>query len=89
MKVYLRGDKPITVEMNYDQLPMVLKTIGITIVDPDDPHQTASFILRADTRKKVYTATLPPLVKEGTYPIFIYLINYDDESLPKVEYGFA
>ncbi len=83
--ILINGQKPLTVYIAYDALPEVLKTIAITLFDPDDPRKTFTFILRADANKTRYTATIAPLLKSGRYRAVIHIINYQNQSLRKIQ----
>lgn len=79
--IYIKGGKTLTLEMNYKQMPKVLKTIGITFVDIENPQNTTAVILRASVDKKVYRATLPAFEYGGVYEMYIYLIDYSNQTI--------
>ncbi len=85
MRVSIHGNRQLVIEMNFNALPKVLKTIGVTIADPDDSAKTFSFLLRADESEPVYRATIEPLPKEGIYPIYIYLIDYKNQTIERIQ----
>ncbi|HYC83214.1 MAG TPA: carboxypeptidase regulatory-like domain-containing protein [Candidatus Paceibacterota bacterium] len=83
--IMIDGRKPMTVYIPYDSLPEVLKTIAVTLFDPNDPRRTFTFILRADAGKTRYTATIAPLVKAGRYRAVIHIVNYQNQSMKKIQ----
>lgn len=78
------GRKELSILINYQRLPEVLKTIGLTIVDPDNPKLSSSFILRINENKTAYTANLGALFKNGTYPIYISIINFKNQTIKRL-----
>jgi hypothetical protein len=83
--VRIKGDKMLTVWIESDLFPAALKTIVVTLHDPDDYHKTFSFLLRADASKTRYTGTIGPLLKDGLYPVTIHILNFEDQSLKKIQ----
>ena len=81
--VSIAGDQPFTVSVNYDLLPEVLKTIGVTILDPLT-HKSYSFVLRVDDVKQTYAATIIPFLRAGSYPLIIHLFDYQNQRLKKI-----
>ncbi|MEK7208779.1 MAG: hypothetical protein AAB677_00790 [Patescibacteria group bacterium] len=87
-RFFLTGDtvpvvvgKDLSVSINYDRLPESLKTIGLTIVDPADRANSKSFTLRINENKTAYVANLGVLYKNGLYPIYIYIINFKNQTV--------
>ncbi|MBI2048812.1 MAG: carboxypeptidase regulatory-like domain-containing protein, partial [Parcubacteria group bacterium] len=85
--IRINGNKYLTVSLAADQVPDVLKTIGITVFDAADYQRSFSFVLRADDAKLAYAATVAPFGQNGIYPINIHILNYQDQSLKKLS-GF-
>ncbi len=83
--VSVYGDLPITFSIDYDLLPEVLKTVGITIFDPDTT-QTASFVLHADRATRAYRTTIGTFDKPGRYPITLHIFDYENRQMKKI-YG--
>jgi hypothetical protein len=79
--VYIKGGKTLTLEMNYKQVPKVLKTIGVTFVDTENPQDVTAVILRVSADKKVYRATVPAFKYGGVYEMYIYLIDYNNQTI--------
>jgi len=84
-KVDIFGEKNLTIKFNAAVLPNVLKTVGITIYDPEDETRSFSFLLKENTDRSAYTATIEPLLKKGTYPISIFVINYRDQTMKQIK----
>jgi hypothetical protein len=82
-KIFVRGDKNLTIWINYDSLPEDLKTIGITILDPQDRTKGFSFLMRANEVKTRYEATIGRLAS-GNYPIYIYIINFSNQTIKRL-----
>lgn len=81
--VKIKGNKPFTISVDYYKLPEVLKTIGMTLYDINNPDQSFSFLLRLNDEKTAYEATIGPLPEDGVYGASIYLINYQDQTIKK------
>jgi len=81
--IKIRGNKPFTVSVDYYKMPEVLKTIGMTLYDLNDPSQSFSFLLKLNDGKTAYEATIGPLPEDGVYGASIYLINYQDQTIKK------
>ncbi|HRZ30105.1 MAG TPA: carboxypeptidase-like regulatory domain-containing protein [Candidatus Paceibacterota bacterium] len=79
--VRLSGEKPLTILFNLKTSSEFLKTIGITLTDPEDKNKTFSFLMRRSPDGLSYQATLSPLIRAGTYPIDIYIINYQNQTI--------
>ena len=82
--INLRGDKITTISIDYDKVPEALKIIGLTLQDPDDPKKTFSVILKLNSAGTAYTATIAPLGKSGAYPVHIAIIDYQNQSLKRI-----
>lgn len=82
-KISIKGNKNLTIWVGYDLLPEDLKTIGVTILDPKDRLKGLSFLLRANETKTRYEATLGQL-PSGSYPIYIYIINFNNENIKRL-----
>lgn len=82
--IILRSDKTTTIYLAYDEVPEVLKTIGVTIMSPGNSKSSFSFLLRLTEDGKGYAATIAPLGSGGKYPLAIYVINYQNQSLKRI-----
>lgn len=83
--VIIDGTKNLTVSLDYGKVPEILKTILITLIDPEDSEKVFSFLLRVDEDKSRYSATIGPLGKSGTYGVRISIIDYKNQGLKKIE----
>ncbi len=81
--VNIRGDREWTISIPYDKVPEVLKTIGVTVFDPTDHRKSFSFLLTVNATKTAYQATIAPFGKDGLFPISVYVINYNDQTIKK------
>ncbi|MCX6713813.1 MAG: hypothetical protein NTV48_01775, partial [Candidatus Vogelbacteria bacterium] len=84
-QVNIYGEKNLTIKFNAKVLPDVLKTVGITIYDPEDSTRSFSFLLKENADRSAYLATIEPLLKNGTYPISIFIINHQDQTIKKID----
>ena len=82
--VRINGRKHLTVALDYEQVPEVLKTIGMTIFDASNPGAIASFVLRADDERQVYSATIAPLTHAGLYPFNIHILDFRNQRVKKL-----
>lgn len=83
--VRVDGGKNLTIFLPYDKVPETLKTIGVTMFDPYDKKKTFSFLLRINADKTGYSATIAPLGRDGRYRVVMHIINYEDQSLKRLE----
>ena len=83
--VVIDGSKNLTISLNYNKVPEILKTIAITLIDPDDSTQVFPFLLRVNKDKTAYDATLAPLGKSGTYKMKITVLDYKNQGLKKID----
>ncbi len=84
-QVDIYGEKNLTIKFNAQILPDVLKTVGVTIYDPDDPTRSFSFLLKENYNRTAYLGTIEPLLKNGTYPISLFIINYQDQTIRHIK----
>ncbi len=82
--VAIDGGKNLTVSLSYEKVPELLKTIAITLTDPDDETKTFSFLLRVNSDKTAYIATLSPLGKSGRYGVRISIVDYQNRGLKRI-----
>jgi hypothetical protein len=81
-KVEANSDAPVTISIEYDKLPEVLKTIMVTMRDEEG--KSFSFLLRINDEKTRYFATLRPPAS-GLYPLSFIVVDYKNQGLQKVE----
>lgn len=79
--VEIDGEKNLTISIDYDKIPEVLKSIIVTLRDPEDPTKVFSFILKVNKDKTLYTATIAPLGKSGNYATRIAIVDYKNRGL--------
>lgn len=82
--VGVRSDTPVTFSIDYEKLPEVLKTIGVTIHNPAHTGQTSSFILHVDSATKTYRTTVGTLDTPGRYPVTVHVFDYENRRLQKI-----
>jgi hypothetical protein len=85
MKVWVLGEKNLTIVFNYKLDKTTLKTIGVTITDPIDKTKTFSFLMHRNKEGTAYEATIAPLIRKGTYPVDFYIINYDNQTVRHIK----
>lgn len=85
MRVWILGEKDLTILFNYNLAPQTLKTIGVTLTDPIDKTKTFSFLMHQSKDGTAYEATIAPLIRPGTYPIDVYIISYDNQAVKHVK----
>jgi len=83
--VVIDGTKNLTVSLDYNKVPEVLKTIMITLVDPTDSEKVFTFLLRVDEEKTKYFATIGPLGKSGNYGVSISIVDFKNQGLKKIK----
>lgn len=79
----IKGNKPFTISVDYYKMPEALKTIGVTLYNKNNPKQSFSFLLKLNSDKTAYEATVGPMPEDGEYFLSIYLINYQDQTVKK------
>lgn len=78
--VRIEPEKPLTISIDYEKLPEVLKTIMVALKKDG---KTFSFLLKIDGEKKKYLAViLPP--EPRIYPFDIFVVNYKNQTLKKI-----
>ncbi len=78
------GAQNLQISVDYDKLPEVLKTIGITLQHPQDKNKVFSFLLRANDAKTKYTATIAPLLEPGSYDMTITILDYKNQGVKRI-----
>ena len=82
--VEVDGGKDLTISLSYSKVPLVLKTIAITIVDANDPKKIFPFLLRINSAKTAYEATIAAFGKPGLYPIRVSILDFDNLGLKRL-----
>lgn len=79
---------PLTISINYEKVPEVLKTIMVTLQKPASSaggdNKTFSFLLRINNEKTAYLASLVPPVEPGVYPAIVSVLDYQHQVLKKI-----
>jgi len=83
--VPIDGAKDLTISVDYEKLPEVLKTIAFTLVDPEDNTKRFSFLLRVTPGKDTFQTTIAPLSRGGTYDMFINILDHKNQGLRKLQ----
>ncbi len=79
--VEVRGDRSLTISIDYDKIPEILKTIAITMYDPEDKDKTFSFLLRVNKDKTAYEANLAAFERPGKYEFALAILDYKHQGL--------
>ena len=85
MRVWINGNKNLSILFNYKLAPATLKTIGVTLTDPIDKTKTFSFLMHQNKEGTAYEATIAPLIRHGTYPLDFYIVNYDNQATKRIK----
>ena len=83
-EIKIDGRKDLKISLDYDKVPEVLKTIAITVHDPENYNKTFSFLLRVNKEKSSYEAAIGALGKGGIYPVDITVLDYKNQGLKKI-----
>ena len=83
--VAIDGKKNLTIQLGYDKIPEIFKTIAITLSDPDDSSKKFSFLLRVNEDKTAYEATIGALGKSGDYRLDAIILDYKNQSLKRLD----
>jgi hypothetical protein len=79
-KIELEKEEPLTVSIDYEKVPEVLKTIMVTL---EKEEKTFSFLLRVNQKKTVYQAAIVP-PGPGVYPLVVTVLDYKNQALKKM-----
>ncbi len=80
-QINIDGTKNLTISLQYKKIPEVLKSIIVTLKDPEDPKKVFSFILKVNKEKTLYSATIAPLGRTGVYATRIAIVDYKNRGL--------
>ncbi len=84
MRVRIIGSKNLTILFNPNLATTSLKTIGVTLTDPEDRTKTFSFLMHRSSDRSAYEAIIGPLLRPGTYPIDFYIVSYYDQMVKHI-----
>jgi hypothetical protein len=74
--VHIDGSKQLTISIPYKSLPEHLKTILVVLGSHEDPEKQFTFLLRVNSEKTLYTATLAPLGVSGEFPVTVSIFDF-------------
>ena len=77
----LDPNKPFTIRLPYDAVPEHLKTITITLSNPNDASLTFAFLLRINKAKTHYEATIGALKHYGQYPLHFSFFDFKTKEI--------
>lgn len=80
-KVVVRNDLFLTISIDYEKVPEVLKTIMITFKKED---KSFSFLLRSNKQLTRYEATIIPPAETGQLPFIIDILDYKNQSFKRI-----
>lgn len=80
-KVEVEPKEPLTIAIDYEKIPEVLKTILVALKDREG--KSFSFLLRIDEEKTRYLASLMP-PDSGDYGMTFTVVDYKNQGLQKV-----
>lgn len=83
--VPIDGKKNLTVRLNYSKVPEILKTIAVTLTNPDDQSEVFTFLLRVNKTKTYYEASIAPLKRSGDYKLNLVVLDFQNQGLKKLE----
>jgi len=78
------GEQNIIVSISYDKLPDVLKTISITVVDPNNGNRQSSYLLSVNKEKTVFQGVVPAFNGEGMYAFVVDILDHEKQGLMKI-----
>ncbi len=89
-KIYLENGKitgmkekdVLSISIDYGKLPEVLKTIMVTL---EKENKFFSFLLRINSDKTAYTATIVSPKDPGVYPFTISILDYKNHTMKKIK----
>jgi len=82
--IAIDGMRNLTISLDYDKVPEVLKTIGVALKDPEDPGKIFAFLLRVNDEKTAYEATIAPLQRNGTFRFGLTILDFKNQSVRKL-----
>jgi len=78
--IKIKSKNPLTVSIDYEKIPEVLKTIMITLEKEENKF---SFLLRVNKEKTKYTAVII-IPDPGVYPFTISVLDYKNQIFKKI-----
>ena len=86
--VRTNGARDIRVSIPYRVLPEVLKTIIITVEDPNSPGTVSSVLLRVNARKTFYEGVLQRFGQAGDFPFTISIKDQEQNAVSELHGTF-
>jgi len=80
IKIKTESGKPLTISIPYESVPEVLKTIMVTL---EKDGKTFSFLLRVNSEKTDYLATLMP-PEPGEYSLTFTVLDFKNQTLKRI-----
>lgn len=74
--VKLNPEQPFTIMLPYDRVVPHLKSIVVTLQDPEDSTRVFSFMLRINEGKTHYEATIGALSRTTSFPLTVSLYDF-------------
>lgn len=84
-EITIDASMPLSLEINYERLPEHLKSIVVHLQDPENPNRIFSFLLRVNADKTKYVATIDALVRNGSFPLTLQILDYKERSISTIE----
>jgi len=81
VKVRIASDRGFTLSLPASAVPHVLKTIIVTMRDPQNYNKTFSFLLRINAAGDAYEARIGALGQEGTFETALSILNAETQSV--------
>ena len=79
--VEIQAEKPLTISIDYEKVPEVLKTIMVTL---EKDEKSFSFLLRVNKEKTAYLATLVPPEETRLFPLTLTVLDYKNQIIKKI-----
>jgi hypothetical protein len=76
-RIVLSGFEPFIVSIPYEALPRHLKSIIVTLLDPNDHTRSYSFLLRINKDRTAYEAMVAALQTEGVSRLQVEIFDYE------------
>lgn len=86
--VEISSDRNLRIAIDYDRVPEILKTIVVTVVDPEDSSKTFSFLLRVNSDKTAYEANIGAFERSGRYEFSLAILDYKHQGLALLSGAF-
>ena len=78
------GANNISIAIPYEMLPDVLKTIIITIIDPNNNNKASLYLLSVNPKKTAFEAIIPAFRGGGEYPFTISIFDHENQGLARI-----